>query len=228
MMKWSTALLAGLALSAAAHAEVTTKWDFDSVTAPSANTTTFANIAASTGTGFASIVHAANSTYSTPAGNGSAKSVSSTNWKVGDYYQFSFSTVGYRDLIVTFDQTSSGTGPKDFKLSYSTDGVSFVDFASYALANVSWSAGTYRPASTVSMDLSGKSELDNLASVFIRLTNSSTASLNGGTVASGGTSRLDNFTVNVSPVPEPGTTAMLLAGLAAVGFVARRRRQHGA
>ena len=32
------------------------------------------------------------------------------------------------------------------------------------------------------------------------------------------------FTVNITPVPEPGTYAMLLAGLAAVGFVAKRRK----
>ncbi len=31
------------------------------------------------------------------------------------------------------------------------------------------------------------------------------------------------ISVNVTPVPEPGTYAMLLAGLAAVGFVAKRR-----
>ena len=31
------------------------------------------------------------------------------------------------------------------------------------------------------------------------------------------------ISVNVSPVPEPGTYAMLLAGLAAVGFLAKRR-----
>jgi hypothetical protein len=30
--------------------------------------------------------------------------------------------------------------------------------------------------------------------------------------------------VSVSPIPEPSTYALMLAGLAAVGFVARRRR----
>lgn len=34
---------------------------------------------------------------------------------------------------------------------------------------------------------------------------------------------IDNFALSVTAVPEPGTLAMLLAGLATVGFVARRR-----
>jgi PEP-CTERM motif len=34
---------------------------------------------------------------------------------------------------------------------------------------------------------------------------------------------LDNLTFSVSAIPEPGTLAMLLAGLGAVGFIARRR-----
>jgi PEP-CTERM motif len=35
---------------------------------------------------------------------------------------------------------------------------------------------------------------------------------------------LDNVSLVAAPVPEPGTLAMLVAGLAAVGFIARRRR----
>lgn len=34
--------------------------------------------------------------------------------------------------------------------------------------------------------------------------------------------------VNIAPIPEPETYAMLLAGLGLMGFVARRRRQRGA
>jgi hypothetical protein len=45
-------------------------------------------------------------------------------------------------------------------------------------------------------------------------------------VSAQGTYYLDNFTVNVTaaPVPEPETYAMMLAGLGALGFMARRRR----
>jgi hypothetical protein len=48
----------------------------------------------------------------------------------------------------------------------------------------------------------------------------------GGLCGSSGvcTNQSDYNVVNVTPVPEPETYALMLAGLAAVGFVARRRR----
>ncbi len=199
------------------------QWDFESVVAPGAASATLTGIAASTGTGTAGAVHAGNTTWSTPAGNGSAKSLSGNTWAVGDYWQFGFSTTGYAGLTLSFDQTGSNTGPRDFTLAYSTDGSSFTTFASYALPAVTWSAATYNAASTFTFDLSAVTALNNKPSVLVRLIDASTTSINGGAVGTGGTDRVDNFTVSVSPVPEAGTAAMLAAGLAVLGFLARRR-----
>lgn len=57
-------------------------------------------------------------------------------------------------------------------------------------------------------------------------------SFNAGSVnffAQTGYSQIDNFSVNpLSPVPEPATYAMMLGGLAVVGFVARRKQKQNA
>src|SRR5439155_102448 len=47
-----------------------------------------------------------------------------------------------------------------------------------------------------SLDLSGVPAIENQSTVYIRLVDNSTTSINNGTVASGGTGRVDNFTVN--------------------------------
>jgi hypothetical protein len=155
-------------------------------------------------------------------------SFSSTNWVVGDYWQFQVSTAGNSGISLNWDQTSSNTGPRDFQLQYSTDGINFTNYGSiYAvLANAApnvWSTtGTPNAASGFSFNLSGITALDNQATEYFRLVDASTISANGSTVAIAGTSRVDNFTVTAA-VPEPETYAMLLAGLALLGFSARRR-----
>lgn len=223
----SAALIAWLP----AHAVTVAQWDFEGTTTPPnlSNSSASPEVAASTGTGFATGMHASAATdWSTPSGNGSDNAFSSNTWAVGDYWQFSFGTVGYRDLTLSFDQTSSNTGPREFRLSYSVAGGSFVDALDYSvLANAApnpfWSPGTYQAAYHFALDLSAIDALDNQAAVVVRLTDRSTVAANGGSVALGGTDRIDNFTVVLTPVPEPGTWSLMFAGLAAVGFVARRR-----
>jgi hypothetical protein len=151
------------------------------------------------GSGSASGYHAGASTYSNPAGNGSAHSFSSNTWAVGDYYQFKASTTGFTGISVTWNQISSGTGPKDFSLLYSTDGTNFSSvIASYAvLANSTpntWSTATPTSTSSYSFDFSGITALDNQSTVYFRLRDLDTASAGGATVAPAGTDRVDNFT----------------------------------
>lgn len=205
----SAALL--LALVNSASAQTIAQWTFETSIPTSAGPFS-PEIGAGSALGF----HAGASVYSNPAGNGSAESFSSTNWAIGDYYQFNLGTVGYSGIKVSFDQTSSSSGPRDFNLTYSTDGVNFSLIGSYqvlangAAPNSSWNSSTYQSAYTFSYDLSAIPAVDNAASLTFRLVNTSTFSANGATVAFGGTDRVDNFTVSV--VPEP-TGLLALGGL---------------
>ncbi len=203
-------MLAALPMqSAQAAATIITQWTFESPNTPAgATAATYPNaIAPAAGSGNAGGVHTSASTaWSTPAGNGSAYSFSSNNWSVGNYYQFSTSTTGFTGISVSWDQTGSATGPRDFKLAYSTDGTTFTDFGSaYSLPSpaVSWSSGSTSLATKFSSDLSSITALDNQANVYFRLIDTSTFSINGGTVGTGGTGRVDNFTVRGTGDPAP-------------------------
>lgn len=184
------------------------QWTFESPNTPVAATAAvYPNaIAPAAGTGNAGGVHTSASTaWSTPVGNGSAYSFSSNNWSVGNYYQFSTSTAGFTGISVSWDQTGSATGPRDFKLAYSTDGTTFTDFYSYSLPSpaVPWSSGSTSLATKFSSDLSSITALDNQANVYFRLIDTSTVSIGGGTVGTGGTGRVDNFTVSGTGDPAP-------------------------
>jgi hypothetical protein len=173
------------------------------------------------GSGSAVGSHAGASTYSSPAGNGSSHSFSSNTWAIGDYYQFSVSTTGLAGIGLSFDQTSSNTGPRDFKLQYSNDGSSYTDYGTYTVLanggapNSSWNATTYQSAYTFSYDLSSITALDNQANIYFRLVDTSTTSANGGTVGTSGTNRVDNVTVTA--VPEPAAMVLALAGALCMG-----------
>jgi hypothetical protein len=171
------------------------------------------NIAAEIGSGIASGFHSGASVYSTPAGNGSSHSFSSTLWAVGDLYQFVVSTAGRSGVSIGWDQTSSGTGPGKFNLAYSTDGQNFTTILTdysilpNASPNPVWNATTSSSLYSYFLDLSGNSALDNQPTLYFRLIDDSTTSANGGTVGTGGTDRVDNFLVEV---PEP--RGLLLIG----------------
>ena len=231
-MKKTITILSALILSTllSARADVLSQWTFEtSVPAgqPGAGIASV-NFAAEVGGGIAFGLHAGDAVYSNPAGNGSVESLSSTLWAVGDFYQFQFSTTGFTGIGISFDQTSSGTGPRDFSLSFSVNGSPFTELGggSYsvlanATPNPTWNPTTSSPLYSFSFDLSFAG-VDNATTVDIRLANVSTVSASGGVVGTGGTSRVDNFTV-YSPVPEPSTAALLGLGLLAGSFIRRRK-----
>jgi hypothetical protein len=230
-MKKFLALTAVVVVSAiSSYADTLATWTFETTSAGIAGTSNHIdNIAADVGSGFASGVHAsASTTWSSPAGNGSAHSFSDNNWAVGDYAQFQLSTVGFTGLSLSYDQVSSGTGPRDFTLSYSLDGSSFTQIGSMysVLANAApnplWNTTTSSSLYTFNYDLG--SLVDNSANVYFRITDASTTAANGTTVAATGTDRIDNFSVFTTPIPEPSSVALgILGGLAGLIIMKRRK-----
>ncbi|MCX8090053.1 MAG: PEP-CTERM sorting domain-containing protein [Verrucomicrobiae bacterium] len=205
-------------------------WNFESLTAPGSPGAGvwITNIAADVGSGVLSAWHAGSANYTTPSGNGSTKSLSANTWAVGDFFQVVVSTVGYSGIQVSFDQTSSSSGPGRFNLDYSTDGVNFTTFVSNyvvlvngAAPNAAWNNTTYVPAYHYSFDLSSVTALNNAPTVYFRLVQSSPVTAGGGSPSATGTSRIDNF--EVSAVPEPAATLLLLLGAGYIGWARRQR-----
>jgi len=179
----------------------------------------FPTQSADLGTGIALGHHATAATaWSNPTGNGSAESFSSNQWLIGDYYQFQVSTAGLSNIGLQFEQTGSNTGPRDFKVQYSTNGTSFTDLGTYATNGLTWSsvaAITPPEQDTYAFSLNSIPAVNNQASLYIRLTDAATVANNGGAIGTAGTSRVDNvnifsnFDITQPPIIGPTTPPVL-------------------
>jgi len=227
MKSLSSLLIASavIATASAASADVIAGWSMS--TAVAAATTGYnytygaADLGALTSGTSLSGAHAVNATtWSSPAGNGSAYSLSSNNWTTGDYYQVSMATTGYSDISVSWDQTRSSTGPSAFSLTMSTDGgANFTTLlASYTVVQAglagtgttTWNSVTNQTGFTTTTIIGISAA--NKGNILLRFNSLSTT-------ASAGTGRVDNISVTGAVVPAPGAIALI--GLA--GLVARRR-----
>lgn len=146
-------------------------------------------------------------TYANP-GNGTAKSFNSINWNtVGDYIQFKVNTSGFADVEFSFEQGSAGmSGPRDFKVSYSTDGTNFADLPGGAFQQVisgtgsspdAWSATVYTPGFNKLFSL--PAALNNVPEAYIRLSVTSTTNVSGLITQANGSSRMDNILITAIP-----------------------------
>ncbi len=180
--------------------------------------------AAEVGSGDATGVHdSASTVYSNPVGNGSVESFSSNSWAIGDYYQFTTSSVAQSDIIISWDQTRSSTGPSDFEVQYTTDGSTYQPIPlglvpTYTVPAVTWTSGSPDATGTSSFtrNLSSITALNGNPTIGFRLVAMSAPS------STGGTNRVDNFTV----VPEPGTVALIGMLCFALATVSRRAAAH--
>ena len=223
------ATLAALAVaSAASGAVVLANWTFE-VSVPLTAGPFAAEAGANAASSFASGFHVSSAAaYSNPSGNGSVESFSSNNWTTGDYYQFTTGTVSYQNITIQWDQTGSGTGPRDFGLFYSVDGGSnFIQLgANYAVLlngapNLAWSSGSSQAVYTFG-PAAGPASLNNLANAIFRLKQMTNIAINPGqTVGTGGTGRVDNVIISGDLVPTPGAASLVGLGM----LVALRRRR---
>jgi hypothetical protein len=215
--------VAALCVSPSSRAATIAQWTVEGLTTPAdlSNSVAGPPVLATTGTGTLSGLHAdAASDWTTPAGPASDNSYSVNTWTAGDYYQFSTSTLGYENIKVSFDSTGSNTGPRDFKIAYSTDGVT------YTLLNAAWSSAVsfVNPATAhFDFDFSSIPGLDMAPIASFRLIQAGTVSISGATVAAGGTNRVDNVTISGDlVVPEPCTLALAGLSIIAIGYFCRK------
>lgn len=177
-------------ISLSASASTLAVWTFES-SAP----TTSGPISPEIGAG--SAVGNTGGIWSNPVGNGSAESWNSNKWDGGDYFQFTVDGTGYDTFEVSWSQIGSNLGPKHFSLSYSLDGISFIWLLDYeVLTNANqdtWSSSFKISATTYGFELNLPKAV--AGKIHFRLTALSTISTNGGSVANGGTSRVDDFSV---------------------------------
>lgn len=231
--KFVTLLLLA-ATTASVHAVTISQWTFESGTAgnpPSASGTDITAISPVSGTGTASGHHASSATaWSNPVGNGSGESFSANNWTIGDYFQFQVSTLGYQDIVVSWNQTRSSSGPASFDFTYSLNGSTFtVALDNYIVPSVPWASGTPDSTGTTSfsVNLSAVLGLNNISAAYFRLTADSSPT---GTTPTAGTGRTDNFKVEgatyipptTGAVPETLPFGFAAATLLAVLVLARR------
>ena len=121
-------------------------------------------------------------------------SASTTAWTVANkYWEISVNTTGYKNIKVSSQQIASNTGPRDFKIQYKIGvGGTYADVTggTVLVAN-NWTSGVVN-------NLALPEACDNQALVYLRWIPTSTTSVNLGTVAAGGTSRIDNLYIKGS------------------------------
>lgn len=147
----------------------------------------------------------------------SSSSLSLTGWDNGadtKYWQLSFSTAGYENLTLAAKVRSSGTGPRDFKVTYSLDnGTTWNDVPGGSYAITSTTLKDFLPP------LPLPAETANVSKVLVRFIMTSNISSRAGTstysatetVASGGSSNINNIAVTGTAVQSTVTVGEVSA-----------------
>ncbi len=230
-------------LATSASAVTITQWDFNSVV-PDGNTST-GSTGPSLGTGSASLIGGATASFASGNSEGGSSDPNSGDdsaWNLSTWpaqgtgsgtrgARFALSTIGFQNIVVTWDQRNSNTAPNALQLQYTLDGSTFT---SAGLANsgiVTVNAGTtwFNGQSVDLSSIAGAANNANFAiqllAVFAPSTSAYAASNPGSTFGTSGAIRFDMVTISgdaisVIPLPTPAGLATLALG----AITARRRR----
>ena len=196
-------------------------WNFNSQTSGTAPTP----ISADHGSGSLDLSHLFSSSDAVIGGASSGTSVnkvtgdangkdfiiaSGTKGALPDYPEngksivFSFSTTGYKDIVLTYATLASSTGFTSQQWRYSTDGINYTSFGSAITPGTI----TYTATGIETVNFSSATAVNNDATVYFELT------LSGST---GGSDHFDNFQFNADVVPEPAEWG-LISGLGLLGI----------
>lgn len=229
-------LVAVLALGNA-HAEVITQWTFNSTTPDGATGT--GSTQPAVGTGSLSLIGGVtNPSFNSGVGSSDPAASDNSGLQTTTYgaqgsgnkargIEVKVDASGFEDVVFSYDLRHSNTSSRYELAQYSLDGVNFIDYAVFdgGLGDTWFNART--------IDLSSIAGADHNANLAFRVvatfapgTSGYLASDASKTFAGSGTWRFDMVSVagTAAPVPEPTSAAAGLAGLAAIGFLARRRR----
>lgn len=238
-MKKTLLIALAFGVTAAANATIITQWDFNF--GNDSNTST-GTLTPAIGTGTASLVGGTTATFASGDASGGSTDPNvgdDSAWNLSTWApqgtesgqrgaQFAVSTLGYFNVVVSWDQRHSNTVSRYFQFQYSTDGNTF---SSTGLAGdgifMATSGDTWFNNRTV--DLTGITGVDNNANFAFRVVavfepggSTYLASNPTGTYATTGTGRFDMVTVQGTEVPEPATLAAIGVGIA--GVISRRRK----
>ena len=212
------------AVASAANAELLGQWNFNTPLSPAVTHPfyTWNSEAGSADCDFTINTGDANTTFTTPAGNGSAYCLSADRWSTGDAAWITLNNLapGYRSFELSWDQTRTATGPSEFRVEVSLNNESFfvIPDSAYSVVQAGalfsgtdpWTANGPRQSSfTRTVQFEGL--LVNSLPVTIRFVAT-------GANLGNGAARFDNIVL--TSVPAPGAIALL--GLA--GLAGRRRR----
>ena len=231
-----SALATTLALGSA-QAEVITQWHFNSITPDGASGT--GSALPSVGAGTLALIGGV-TTPSFNSGVGSSDPAASDNsgLQTTTYgaqgsgnrtrgLEVKVDATGFEDIVFSYDLRHSNTSSRYELAQYSLDGVNFVDYAVFdsGLGDTWFNARTIDLSSVAGADHNAKLAF-RVVATFAPGTSGYLASDASKTFSGSGTWRFDMVTVSgtATAVPEPSSTAAGLAGLAAIGFLARRRR----